>query len=36
MVGKVDGGVPRNKVALVDRASVSKISLADQQKVLFV
>jgi hypothetical protein len=36
MVSKVNGEVPSDKVALVDRASVGQVSLANQQKVLFV
>jgi hypothetical protein len=35
-VSKVNGGVPSNKVALADRASVGEVSLANWQKVLFV
>jgi hypothetical protein len=35
-VGEVNGGVPSNKVALADRASVSKVLLANQQKAMFV
>jgi hypothetical protein len=35
-VSKVNGGAPSNKVALVDRASVGKVSLADWQKAMFV
>jgi hypothetical protein len=36
MVGKVNGGALSNKIASADRASVSEVSLADWQKVLFV
>jgi hypothetical protein len=35
-VGKVNGGAPSNKVALADRASISKVLSANRQKVLFV
>jgi hypothetical protein len=35
-VGKVDGGVPSNEIALADRVSVSDMLLADWRKVLFV
>jgi hypothetical protein len=35
-VSKVDGGALSDKVASVDRASVSKVSLADRQEALFV
>jgi hypothetical protein len=31
-VGKVNGGAPSDKVALADRASVSKVLSANQQK----
>jgi hypothetical protein len=36
MVGKVDGGVPSNQVALADRASVGEVLLANWQKTTFV
>jgi hypothetical protein len=35
-VGKVNGGVLSNEIALADRASVGEVSSADQQKALFV
>jgi hypothetical protein len=35
-VSKADGGVLSNQVALVERASVGKLSLANQQKAMFV
>jgi hypothetical protein len=35
-VSEVNGGVPSDKVALADRASVSKVLSADQRKAMFV
>jgi hypothetical protein len=36
MLGKVDGGVPSNQVALADRASVGEVLSANRQKATFV
>jgi hypothetical protein len=35
-VGKVNGGVPSDKVALAERVSIGKVLSADQQKATFV
>jgi hypothetical protein len=36
IVGEVDGGVPSDEIASVDRVSVGEALLADRQKVSFV
>jgi hypothetical protein len=35
-VGKANGGALSDKVALAERASIGKLSLADWQKAMFV
>jgi hypothetical protein len=34
-VSKADGGAPSDKVALAERASIGKLSLANWQKAMF-